>query len=171
MMLRRTLEGASKCALRDLRREEWRAATDNIVSIQLCISIQVVSINILLETLAIVMDVCRENWVSWSSRRWLLKCFWNKENLGGVHKVKKVSEKCGAHGRYRSTGQDESGVFRRSFSACILPTPDQVSGISETYWSVHLPSRLFISRSAPAVHLSSSFLFFILVRNLPIDPY
>lgn len=26
MMLRRTLEGASKCALRDLRREEWRAA-------------------------------------------------------------------------------------------------------------------------------------------------
>lgn len=25
MMLRRTLEGASKCALRDLRREEWRA--------------------------------------------------------------------------------------------------------------------------------------------------
>lgn len=23
MMLRRTLEGASKCALRDLRREEW----------------------------------------------------------------------------------------------------------------------------------------------------
>lgn len=36
MMLRRTLEGASKCALRDLRREEWRAASNNIVSIQLC---------------------------------------------------------------------------------------------------------------------------------------
>lgn len=36
MMLRRTLEGASKCALRDLRREEWRAAESVIVSTQLC---------------------------------------------------------------------------------------------------------------------------------------
>jgi hypothetical protein len=25
MMVRRTLEGASKCALRDFRRDEWRA--------------------------------------------------------------------------------------------------------------------------------------------------
>lgn len=32
MMLRRTLEGASKCALRDLRREEWTVWEASIVS-------------------------------------------------------------------------------------------------------------------------------------------
>lgn len=30
MMLRRTLEGASKCALRDLRREEWTIAKETL---------------------------------------------------------------------------------------------------------------------------------------------
>ena len=30
MMVRRTLEGALKCALRDFRREEWRAEEDRI---------------------------------------------------------------------------------------------------------------------------------------------
>lgn len=78
MMLRRTLEGASKCALRDLRREEWRAAVDNLVSLQLCGKSQndpIIEYILLLETLAIVIDVCRENWVIWSSRRWLLEDF------------------------------------------------------------------------------------------------
>jgi hypothetical protein len=69
MMLRRTLEGASKCALRDLRREEWRPARGPFVSFLSCAnssrnhpcSVALVT-HVLELTLAILMEFCREDW-------------------------------------------------------------------------------------------------------------
>lgn len=67
MMLRRTLEGASKCALRDLRREEWRSARGPLLVFQFChwelYRDDVAAVAHILElTLAILMDFCREGW-------------------------------------------------------------------------------------------------------------
>jgi len=66
MMLRRMLEGASKCALRDLRREEWRSARGTSLVFRLCqwkLHHALAAVAHVLElTLAILMDFCREDW-------------------------------------------------------------------------------------------------------------
>lgn len=72
-MLRRTLEGASKCALRDLRREEWRSARGPLLVLHSCqwklYQADVCVANVLELTLAILMEFCRRiggDLVDWS---------------------------------------------------------------------------------------------------------
>lgn len=71
MMLRRTLEGASKCALRDLRREEWRAVERRALSVY-CLFFSILErdldmtnmTNMLLTLLNLghCDGICREDW-------------------------------------------------------------------------------------------------------------